>query len=134
MAGAENRESWGNHCEFFLSSLGLAVGLGNVWRFPYVAYMNGGGSFLIPYILMLFVVGLPAFWVELSIGQYARVGANKVIIPYCYHTYLYLRIKVASIIGSCKVIQFVSQQVFKWLQLGLDWMTFGDLKIEPRFC
>ena len=74
----EGRESWGNHCEFFLSSLGLAVGLGNVWRFPYVAYTNGGGSFLIPYMLMLFIVGLPAFWVELSIGQYARVGANKV--------------------------------------------------------
>ena len=76
----EKRESWGNHCEFFLSSLGLAVGLGNVWRFPYVAYTNGGGSFLIPYILMLFIVGLPAFWVELSIGQYARVGANKVSV------------------------------------------------------
>ena len=76
--GDEGRESWGNHCEFFLSSLGLAVGLGNVWRFPYVAYTNGGGSFLIPYMLMLFIVGLPAFWVELSIGQYARVGANKV--------------------------------------------------------
>merc|ERR1712223_1575406 len=76
--GGEERESWGNHCEFFLSSLGLAVGLGNVWRFPYVAYQNGGGSFLIPYLVMLLLVGLPAFFVELTAGQYARVGANKV--------------------------------------------------------
>jgi SNF family Na+-dependent transporter len=74
------RESWGNHCEFFLSSLGLAVGLGNVWRFPYVCYINGGGSFLIPYMVMLFFVGLPAFFIELSLGQYSRVGANKVSI------------------------------------------------------
>jgi len=74
----EEREAWGNHCEFFLTSLGLAVGLGNVWRFPYVAFQNGGGSFLIPYLLMLLLVGLPAFFVELSAGQYARVGANKV--------------------------------------------------------
>ncbi len=78
MGGDEDRGSWGNYWEFFLTSLGLAVGLGNVWRFPYVAYTNGGGSFLIPYILMLFVVGIPCFFVELSLGQYARVGANKV--------------------------------------------------------
>ena len=74
----EERESWGNHCEFFLTSLGLAVGLGNVWRFPYVAYTNGGGSFLIPYLIMLFIVGMPAFFVELTCGQYGRVGCNKV--------------------------------------------------------
>ena len=73
-----SRESWGNHCEFFLSSLGLAVGLGNVWRFPYVAYDNGGGTFLVPYIIMLLIVGLPCLFVEQSVGQYARVGANKV--------------------------------------------------------
>ncbi|XP_023324600.1 sodium-dependent serotonin transporter [Eurytemora carolleeae] len=74
----EERESWGSHIEFFLSSLGLAVGLGNVWRFPYIAFDNGGGSFLIPYCLALVFVGLPAFFMELSAGQYARVGANKV--------------------------------------------------------
>ena len=72
------REAWGNHFEFFLSSLGLAVGLGNVWRFPYVAYENGGGTFMVPYIIMLFVVGLPCLFVEQTVGQYARVGANKV--------------------------------------------------------
>lgn len=76
---AVQRETWGNHCEFFLSSLGLAVGLGNVWRFPYVCYENGGGSFLIPYVGMLILVGLPAFFMELSLGQYSRVGSNKVI-------------------------------------------------------
>ena len=75
---SKERESWGNHCEFFLSSLGLAVGLGNVWRFPYVCYTNGGGSFIIPYIVMLFLVGIPAMFMEFSLGQYARVGVNKV--------------------------------------------------------
>ena len=74
------REAWGNHCEFFLSSLGLAVGLGNVWRFPYVCYINGGGPFLIPYVIMLIFIGIPVLFLEQSLGQYTKVGANKVIL------------------------------------------------------
>ena len=72
------RGSWGNHIEYFLSSLGLAVGLGNIWRFPYVCYMNGGGTFLVPYCIMLFMVGLPMFFMELALGQYTGSSATKI--------------------------------------------------------
>ncbi|TRY75205.1 hypothetical protein TCAL_04611 [Tigriopus californicus] len=72
------RGEWGNHCEFFLSSLGLAVGLGNIWRFPYVCYENGGAAFLIPYIIMLFIVGLPMFFLEMVLGQYAGLSCTKI--------------------------------------------------------
>ena len=48
-----DRGEWGNHCEFFLTSLGLAVGLGNVWRFPYICYENGGGTFLVTSMMSL---------------------------------------------------------------------------------
>ena len=87
---SNERESWGNQCDFFLTSLGVAVGLGNIWRFPYVAYVNGGGTFLVPYLIMLLLIGMPALFLEQSIGQYGRVAINKVraiLVPRDYESF-----------------------------------------------
>jgi len=71
------RDSWGNKIEFLLSMIGYAVGLGNIWRFPYLCYRNGGGAFLIPYLICLFLCGLPIFFFEVALGQFCSQGPVK---------------------------------------------------------
>ncbi len=71
----EQRESWGTRSGFILAAIGSAVGLGNLWGFPYKLYSFGGGAFLIPYILALFVVGIPIMILEFSIGHYTQRAA-----------------------------------------------------------
>ncbi|KAM3967329.1 LOW QUALITY PROTEIN: sodium- and chloride-dependent glycine transporter 1 [Aphomia sociella] len=68
-----DKAKWGRPVEFILACLGYAVGLGNVWRFPYLVYRNGGGAFLIPFFLMVVIIGL-LFFLELYIGQYTGLG------------------------------------------------------------
>ncbi|XP_012561513.2 sodium-dependent neutral amino acid transporter B(0)AT3 isoform X1 [Hydra vulgaris] len=84
IAPHEKREAWGHKAEFILASIGLAVGLGNVWRFPYLCQKNGGGAFLIPYFIMMVIEGIPLFYLEFAVGQRFRrsaVGCWKKIHP-----------------------------------------------------
>ncbi|XP_068601789.1 solute carrier family 6 member 4a [Brachionichthys hirsutus] len=72
------RETWSKKMDFLLSVIGYAVDLGNVWRFPYICYQNGGGAFLLPYLLMAVFGGVPLFYMELALGQFHRSGCISV--------------------------------------------------------
>lgn len=74
----EVRATWNNSIEFLFSCIAMSIGFGNIWRFPFTAYENGGGAFLIPYIIVLFLVGKPFYYLEMIIGQFSSSSFIKV--------------------------------------------------------
>ena len=74
------REKFGSRLGFILISAGCAIGIGNVWRFPYVAGNNGGGIFVLLYMLFLLMFGIPVLSMELAMGR-----ASKSSIIRAYH-------------------------------------------------
>lgn len=68
----KRQDTWTGQTGFLLAAIGSAIGLGNIWRFPGVAYSNGGGAFLIPYLVALIFVGIPMLWLDYSLGHKFR--------------------------------------------------------------
>ncbi|XP_069130315.1 sodium- and chloride-dependent glycine transporter 1-like [Argopecten irradians] len=69
-----SRGNWSGRLDFFLSCVGYAVGLGNIWRFPYLCYKSGGGAFMIPYVIFLVLCGIPMVFLEVTFGQFASLS------------------------------------------------------------
>ncbi|XP_029299548.1 sodium-dependent neutral amino acid transporter B(0)AT1-like [Cottoperca gobio] len=82
---SDGRPKWDNKAQYILTCVGFCIGLGNVWRFPYLCQSHGGGAFLIPYLILLVVEGMPLLLLEFAIGQRLRkgsVGVWRAINPY----------------------------------------------------
>ncbi|MCK4225794.1 sodium-dependent transporter [candidate division WOR-3 bacterium] len=76
------KEIWDNRMAFILASIGSAIGLGNIWRFPYIAYRYGGGAFLIPYLVALFTAGIPLLMLEFTLGHKTENAAPLAFASY----------------------------------------------------
>ncbi|XP_064621797.1 sodium-dependent proline transporter-like [Lineus longissimus] len=118
-----SRGTWNGRFEFLLSCVGFAVGLGNIWRFPYLCMRNGGGAFLIPYFFFLFVCGIPLFIMELSIGQFASSGPTRVfnICP------LFKGLGWGMVVVNVMVVLYY-QTIITWTlyYLGMSFYGFAD--------
>uniref|UniRef100_A0A668AGG5 Transporter n=1 Tax=Myripristis murdjan TaxID=586833 RepID=A0A668AGG5_9TELE len=125
----EERETWGKKIDFLLSVIGFAVDLANVWRFPYLCYKNGGGAFLIPYILFLVIAGMPLFYMELALGQYNREGAATVwkICP-IFKGVGYTVILIALYVGFYYnvIIAWSLHYLFSSMTAELPWLNCGN--------
>ncbi|MDW7761405.1 MAG: sodium-dependent transporter [Acidobacteriota bacterium] len=87
----ESRGTWGSQMGFILAAAGSAVGLGHIWRFPYVTGENGGAAFVLLYIASVFIIGVPILFAELTLGRRAQlnpVGAIKKVAPRSNWKYL----------------------------------------------
>ncbi|XP_039185237.1 sodium-dependent neutral amino acid transporter B(0)AT3-like isoform X1 [Crotalus tigris] len=118
----ENRPRWDNKMQYLLSCIGLAVGFGNVWRFPYLCQIYGGGAFLIPYVIAVVFEGIPVFHLELAIGQFLRKGSIGVwnhISPY-----------LTGIGYACMMVSFIIGTYYNMIIAWVFWYLGNSFK-EP---
>ncbi|XP_034461964.1 sodium- and chloride-dependent GABA transporter ine [Hippoglossus hippoglossus] len=131
-----SRPTWSRQIEFTLAGIGAAVGLGNVWRFPYLCYRSGGGAFLVPYLFMLVVLGIPLLHMELTVGQYTKRGP---VLALAYVCPLLKGVGVASVAISfimCTyynvVITWALYYLFNSFQAPLPWQSCNNTWNTPN--
>lgn len=133
MVEVKQRETWSSKLDFLLALMGFSIGLGNIWRFPYLCFKNGGGCFLIPYLICLIVAGVPVLVLEIGMGQFTSQGgitAWKMCplfqgIGYAGVAVMqYINIYYTVILGWSLFYMFASfRSTLPWSHCGNEWNT-----------
>ncbi len=117
---ANVREQWSGGWGFILAAAGSAIGLGNIWKFPYITGENGGGAFVLIYLLCIAAIGLPVMLCEMALGRHTQrnpVGAFKMLNP--------ASCRVAHGVGAAICIGGLFLLAFKWWGWGVVALCLG---------
>ena len=122
------REQWGSRRGFLLAAAGSAVGLGNLWGFPYKASSHGGAAFVVVYLLMIVLVCLPLLIAELTIGR--RTGESPVMALFLLGGRRWRWVGYVLVLNSMMILAFYSV-VSGWTLLSLGQNVIGGLPADP---
>jgi neurotransmitter:Na+ symporter, NSS family len=117
------REQWGTRLGFLLAAVGSAIGLGNIWRFPYVAWDNGGGAFFVPYLFALLTAGIPLLVLEYALGHRFR-GSAPLTLRRLHRRAEWIgwwQIAVCFLIASYYAVVIAWAAGYTWFSLGTVW-------------
>src|SRR4051812_28475072 len=104
----KQREHWSSHLGFILAAAGSAIGLGTLWKFPYVTGENGGGLFVLIYILCTFFIGIPVFIAELILGRKAQRGAVGIFATLTNNSTVWKGVGWLGVASSFLIMSFYS--------------------------
>jgi len=140
-AGRRTRETWNTRAAFVLAAIGSAVGLGNLWGFPYKLYTYGGGAFLIPYFIAMLVIGIPLLIMEFAVGHWAQQGPpgafSKILGKYRYAGWWLVALAFviityyAVILGYC--VDYLVVSLLSLGKAGLPWAGNSPAAAEAYF-
>ena len=128
---AEERAQWNSRWGFILAMVGSAVGLGNIWRFPNVLYANGGGSFMIPYIVAIFLLGVSFILVEYALGYRFKASISKILysIKPQFEPIAWLILTIIFLIGSNILFKFCANPSMFFFSIPNFILVFAFMQI-----
>lgn len=139
---SENNARWGSNFSFLMAMIGSAVGLGNIWRYPYILYDNGGGSFMIPYIIAILLLGISAVLLEYAVGYkfktsllkiYGKISSKLKVLAWFTFVIIFLILTYYVCVVCWDLIYLVLSFFKGWGSNPNTYYTVSVLKSNPTF-
>lgn len=123
----DKRESWGSRFGFIMAAAGFSIGLGNIWRFPYLTGVNGGGAFVLVYLLIVLLIGIPLFTMEMSLGRKTQLNPVEGMRHLTRRGSIWVLFGWLGVISAFLILTYYIQ-IMGWILAYLFKMISGSLR------